>query len=447
MRGSDVLAAQRALRSLGASNVEPDGLFGPMTAAAVQVFRLQQRLPDSDVLDQEAWTRLFSEPAAAAPAGDLASLVKQLSQPQQYRDSVTWRLSPTGIAVETAPAIGTPGEPVTVRTILSQYGAAIADSCNRHQVPGELVIATIAVESSGKADARREEPGWISDDGTPDKVSVGLMQTLIGTARGVLGKSDIDAKWLTDPFNSIEAGTAYIAQQRPATGFDPPKVGCAYNAGSLQYNPSPANRWRMLQYPIGTSVYADRLIAFFNDAFGVLRSQPWLFTGPSFAAAFPRQTTDAAVDPLVEKLNLRPIAREAAYELKRRHPQIVFTSGRRDKMGQARAMAENCVGHPSWISETYAPNKASQACQKWVLDNPQAQTVQEIAAGLLSVMNVLTDTELGQMSRHLSGDAFDIQPIEPDDNNVKGTIGTLSGLRHFFDKEGGLVRWHAEFNA
>ena len=103
----------------------------------------------------------------------------------------------------------------------------------------------------------------------------------------------------------------------------------------------------MVQYPIGTSIYADRLIAFFNDALGVLHAQPWLVSGPSFAAAFPPSTIAAGLDLTIEKLSLRPIARAAAYELKRQKPQVLFTSGLRDKAGQARAMAENCVGHPT----------------------------------------------------------------------------------------------------
>ncbi len=152
------------------------------------------------------------------------------------------------------------------------------------------------------------------------------------------------------------------------------------------------------------------------------------------------------LDPAIERLSLRSIARAAAYELKQQHPGVAFTSGRRDKAAQARAMAANCVGHPNWIAQTYAPNKASRACQQWVLNNPQATTAQEIAAGLLGTMNTLTDTELGQMSRHLSGDAFDVQPMEPDHANIKSAIRALPGLRLFLDREGGLVRWHAEFN-
>ncbi|CAN5198569.1 hypothetical protein BH10PSE6_BH10PSE6_38720 [soil metagenome] len=166
---------------------------------------------------------------------------------------------------------------------------------------------------------------------------------------------------------------------------------------------------------------------------------------PVFALSFP-PAAGGATDPAIEKLSLRPIARAAAYELKRLRPEVVFTSGRRDKAAQARAMAENCVGRTNWISETYASNKASQACQQWVWSNPQATGAQAIAAGLIATMNALSDTELGQMSRHLSGDAFDIQPIEPDTGHIKEAIRALPGLRIFLDREGGLVRWHAEFN-
>ena len=54
---------------------------------------------------------------------------------------------------------------------------------------------------------------------TESSTSGGRTVTLISTARDALDKSEIDAAWLTVPANSIEAGTAYIAQQLPATGF------------------------------------------------------------------------------------------------------------------------------------------------------------------------------------------------------------------------------------
>ena len=59
------------------------------------------------------------------------------------------------------------------------------------------------------------------------------------------------------------------------------------------------------------------------------------------------------LDSAIEKLDLEPAARAAAYELKRLHPGVVFTSGRRDKVGQARAMASNVVKNREWITQTY----------------------------------------------------------------------------------------------
>lgn len=447
MRGPDVLGAQRALRSLGALEVEPDGIFGPMTARAVQAFRRDRHMPDSDSLDEPVWNLLFAEPAAA-PNNDIAGALKQLVMPHQFRDSIAWCFTQTGIAVGNAAAVGTPGEPLTVRRIMTDYGTALADSCTRHGVPVELVVATIATESSGDANADRKEPGYVSDEATPDKRSIGLMQTLISTARGATGDNPaVDAAWLRDPANSIEAGTAYIAGQLASTGYDPPKVACAYNAGGLFYEPSPANRWRMRQYPIGTSAHADRFIAFFNDTVFSLRSTPDSIGGPSFASRLGVALAASIADPQIEKLALRPTARSAAYALKLKHPQVVFTSGRRGKADQARAMSQNVAGRRDWIGTTYLPTKASKACQDWVDAHPDAISAGAIEAGLMSVFASLADAELGQLSRHLSGDAFDIQPLEPDKAGIKDTIRGLPGLRQFLDREGGLVRWHAEFNA
>jgi hypothetical protein len=97
------------------------------------------------------------------------------------------------------------------------------------------------------------------------------MQTLISTARDVLGDPSINRLWLLEPSNSIRAGTAYIARQWKQTHLDPPKVACSCNAGSLQDNPSPRNRWKMRQYPIGSSEHADRFVKWFNDCFRMLR--------------------------------------------------------------------------------------------------------------------------------------------------------------------------------
>ncbi len=153
------------------------------------------------------------------------------------------------------------------------------------------------------------------------------------------------------------------------------------------------------------------------------------------------------IDEFIERLDLAPAAKAAAYELKRLHPDVVFTSGRRDKTGQAGAMASNVVRNRQWIAQTYKISEARAVCQKWVDDHPAAIMQAQIRDGLLSVLNGLTDDQLGRLSRHLSGNAFDIQPVDirPEADAIKTSIRGLSGLELFLDKEGGLERWHAEF--
>ena len=151
-------------------------------------------------------------------------------------------------------------------------------------------------------------------------------------------------------------------------------------------------------------------------------------------------------DPLIEQLNLNAGAKTAAYTLKAAHPQVIFTSGRRDKDGQASAMASNVVENRTWIQETYRADTASKACQQWVNDNPAADTHAEITAGLCGVLDSLSDSDLAELSKHLGGDAFDVQPIDGAAGDaIKTTIHGLAGLKLFLEKEGGLVRWHAEF--
>lgn len=288
MRGPDVLHAQRALRSFGFGQVEADGLFGRTTATAVKSFQSQRGITPSGDVDVSTWSALFAAvPMSGAARDDFTEVTRKLIEPHQFRDSVPWRLTGSGIAINGQHAVGTPGLPTTIQRIISEFGADIFAVCKQRGVFVELVVATIATESSGKPAARREEPGFTSDTETPAKVSVGLMQTLISTARSAAGDASITAKMLETPRVSINAGVAYIASQFNVTGFDPPKVACAYNAGGIYYNPSPNNRWKMRQYPIGTAHHADRFISFFNDCFCVIRAAPPEgMDAPSFATEF-----------------------------------------------------------------------------------------------------------------------------------------------------------------
>ncbi|MBV9154718.1 MAG: hypothetical protein JO097_00515 [Acidobacteriaceae bacterium] len=166
----------------------------------------------------------------------------------------------------------------------------------------------------------------------------------------------------------------------------------------------------------------------------------YLYAGITAGAPSKTQT-----DPEIEALHLSAVAKKAAYELKKKHPSVHFTSGRRNKQEQAHAMAANVVLNRNWIKETYVQSAARDACQKWVDENKQEKTTDKIAAGLKNVLDGLTDTELARLSKHLSGDAFDVQPVEKDAAEIKKTIRGLPGLDKFLEKEGGLVRWHAQF--
>lgn len=222
-------------------------------------------MPQTGIIDEEVWKALFPTPEPAAPAAGTA--LAGLTENHNFNGGVQWRLAADGIRIKNAPPEDTGGQPQTVARIMSDFGPSILKWADHFEVPVELIVATICTETGGKPDAVRTEPGYVSDAATPHRVSPGIMQTLISTAREALGDDAIDRAWLLEADNAIQAGTAYIARQKSRTGFDPPKVACAYNAGGVYKNDGEDNRWKMRQYPIGSSKHADRFVAWFNDCF------------------------------------------------------------------------------------------------------------------------------------------------------------------------------------
>ncbi len=133
----------------------------------------------------------------------------------------------------------------------------------REGVPLEIVVATIATESRGIVNATLAEP-----DG---RRSVGLMQVLPSTASDVAGQ-EITAAALFDPANNIGWGTRYIARQRRLTGYQPPLVAAAYNAGGLHPpRGGDDNPWRLRS----TGDHISRLCQFFGDACAVGAEEGW----------------------------------------------------------------------------------------------------------------------------------------------------------------------------
>lgn len=147
-----------------------------------------------------------------------------------------------------------------------------------------------------------------------------------------------------------------------------------------------------------------------------------------------------------EDLNLVDYAKAAADMLLQQHPDVMFTSGRRDIAEQASAMAGNVVLKRTYIRDTYRDTPQRAQLQKWVDDHPGAKNKQAITAGLLSVMNTWSDAQRTSISRHITGQAFDVMPVGgAAGEEIKETIRSLPNLRQFLEKEAGMVRWHADF--
>lgn len=179
-----------------------------------------------------------------------------------------WRLAASGVETQPGGLERTAGAPVTMQRIWTTYREDIEYAAHTYSIPVEYILATIATESGGNPTARREEPGFLTEQQTPNRLSVGLTQTLLSTASEAV-HHPVTAAWLTIPRNAILAGTAVIRRQATKTRLDGPKVFAAYNAGGVYLESGANNRWKLRQYPIGSGTHCDRAVKWLNDACAV----------------------------------------------------------------------------------------------------------------------------------------------------------------------------------
>ncbi len=200
-----------------------------------------------------------------------------------------WRVTTCGVETEEG-FPRTSGNPSSMYNLLKDYGNDIEVASVRFDLPKALIMSMIGIEAAridadrSHFDARslRLEPGYVSDTKTPNKVSPGLMQTLISTADWMNDKYDLyydvegqkeppSREDLFIPYRSILAGAAYLKYQMDRYDMlyaDPVLLCAAYNAGSIRYTDS--NPWHLVTY---SDDRIDRCIEFYNDALCVLNME------------------------------------------------------------------------------------------------------------------------------------------------------------------------------
>ena len=265
--------------------------------------------------------------------------IGRLTHWQSFRNSVSWRLTADGIVTDRGPVMLPPRERYrlkSVRKAWRKYGALIRTAARRYRVPAELFLTIIVNESALDPRAYQTYRGYVSDRKTPHRISVGLGAILISTARFLLRNPSIDRAWLQNPANNIRTIGLYLNWQYRLTGFDPPKVAAAYNAGNLHPQNGRKNRWKLRNYPIGHSVYIDLFVAVLDRAMRYLARHPDR-PRESFAALFSRDSIVAACARIPGFRTAHPAVRASA-----RQPQAheigsaaALPGGRAGKGGNA----------------------------------------------------------------------------------------------------------------
>ncbi len=217
------------------------------------------------------------------PVEDLQTTRSVLSDWHNYHDgSIYWRITAKGIEIKGKGLIKNKKYTQRAASIWEKYQQPILAASQKHGVPIPAIIATISTESSGNPKAYRYEPDfydrYIKNKNrwkdnpfyeSPKRISAsyGLMQIMYTTAYSVGFRGNPED--LHDPETNIDVGSAYIASpfQKKNHGWDPPKIACAYNAGSVR--PTKKNEWGMFYHP----GHLDRWIPAYNGTIEALESE------------------------------------------------------------------------------------------------------------------------------------------------------------------------------
>jgi hypothetical protein len=217
-----------------------------------------------------------------------------------YRDSVRWRLTKRGVVLCGKRLAIKPHERYRLDLVADaweRYGPLIRAAAHHYRVPAELIMAVMVNESGLKPKAHQKYSGYVSDDRTPQRISVGLGATLISTARYMLKDDAIDRDWLSEPANSIRVIGLYLDRHYRLSGFDPVRTAAVYNAGGVYADDSKGNRWRMRNYPLGHGIYIDHFVLVANQAIRYLAKRDDR-PAESFASIFygaPKKTVVAKI--------------------------------------------------------------------------------------------------------------------------------------------------------
>lgn len=156
----------------------------------------------------------------------------------------------------------------------------------------------------------------------------------------------------------------------------------------------------------------------------------------------------------IAQMKLSPNARKGAEWAKTRHPNLVFTSGRRDVRDQARVMANNVTKYGrGWLIATYKPTPILKTLNGWLDANPSVADSKTIADGFYDCLLACHSTDLSAVSRHLTGDAWDAQwPASNEEGeriaaDIRQQMPAEYGLDKVITREGALRVIHVQFAA